>query len=72
MSTGEVELRPDDVVGLTVSIAKRICDRARPAEVYVSEAVKLHLIGSGIAVSDRGVQSLKGVPDEWRLFAVKS
>jgi len=36
--------------------------------VFVSEAVKLHLIGSGIALSDQGVRILKGVPDEWRLF----
>src|SRR5262249_53361359 len=57
--TGEVEVRPNDVVGLAVNIAKRICDLAGPGEVLVSEAVKLHLIGSGIASSDRGVQSLK-------------
>ena len=67
---GEVEVRPDDIVGLTVSIAKRICDLAGPAEVFVSEAVKLHLVGSGIALSDRGVHVLKGVPGEWRLCAV--
>lgn len=69
--TGEVELRPDDVVGLTVSIAKRVCDLAGPREVFVSEVVKLQLVGSGIACSDRGVHVLKGVPDEWRLFAVQ-
>jgi class 3 adenylate cyclase len=69
--TGEVETRPDDVVGLTVSIAKRICDLAGPAEVFVSEAVKLHLVGSDIASSERGVHLLKGVPDEWRLFAIE-
>jgi class 3 adenylate cyclase len=68
---GEIEVRPGDVIGLTVSIAKRICDLAGPAEVVVSEAVKLHLVGSGIALSDRGVHVLKGVPDEWRLFAVE-
>ena len=68
--TGEVEVRPDDVVGLTVSIAKRICDLAGPAEVFVSETVKGQLFGSGIALSDKGTHTLKGVPDDWRLFAV--
>ena len=68
--TGEIEVRLDDVVGLTVSISKRICDLAGPGEVFVSEAVKLHLAGSGIALSDQGVCVLKGVPDEWRLFGV--
>jgi hypothetical protein len=24
--------------------------------------------GSGLAFADRGIQKLKGVPDEWRLF----
>jgi class 3 adenylate cyclase len=67
---GEVEVRPDDVVGLAVTIAKRICDLAGPGEVLVSEAVKLHLVGSDIEVAERGTHVLKGVPDEWRLFAV--
>lgn len=70
--TGEVEVRPDDVVGLAVSIAKRICDLAGPGEVFVSETVKGHLVGSGIALSDRGSHVLKGVPEEWRLFAVET
>lgn len=69
--TGEVEVRPDDVVGLVVTIAKRICDLAGPGEVLVSENVKGHLFGSDIGLSDRGTHVLKGVPDEWRLFAVK-
>lgn len=67
---GEVEVRPDDVVGLAVTISKRICDLAGPGEVLVSEAVKLHLVGSDLAVSEHGTHVLKGVPDEWRLFAV--
>jgi class 3 adenylate cyclase len=69
---GEIEVRPDDVVGLAVSIAKRICDLAGAGEVFVSEAVKIHLVGSGFAYSERGTRTLKGVPDEWRLFAVGS
>jgi class 3 adenylate cyclase len=68
---GEVEVRPDDVVGLTVSITKRICDLAGPAEVFVSEAVKALLVGSGITTSDQGTYVLKGVPDEWRLYAIE-
>ena len=68
---GEVEVRPDDVVGLTVSIAKRICDLAGPADVFVSEAVKALLVGSRITTSDQGTHVLKGVPDEWRLYAIE-
>jgi class 3 adenylate cyclase len=70
--TGDVEVRPDDAVGLAVSIAKRICDLAGPAEVLVSETVKGLIVGSGLDVSEQGTHVLKGVPDTWRLFAVKS
>ena len=66
---GEVEVRPDDVVGLAVTISKRICDLGGPGEVLVSEAVKLHLVGSDMAVTEYGTHVLKGVPGEWRLFA---
>lgn len=67
---GEVEVRPDDVVGLAVSIAKRICDLAGPGQVLVSEVVNGLLVGSDIAMSEQGTYGLKGVPSEWRLFAV--
>ena len=67
---GEVEVRPNDVVGLVVTISKRICDLSGPGQVLVSEAVKLHLVGSGIAASEHGTYVLKRVPEEWRLFAV--
>jgi class 3 adenylate cyclase len=69
--TGEVEFRQDDVVGLAVSIAKRICDLAGPGTVFVSETVKGHLVGSGIGLSEQGTHVLKGVPETWRLFAVE-
>ena len=66
--SGDVEIRADDVIGLAVTIAKRICDLAQPGQVLVSETVKGQLIGSAIATDDRGTYVLKGVPDEWRLF----
>ncbi len=69
--TGEVEMRPDDVLGLAVTIAKRICDLAGPGQVFVSEVVNLHLVGSDITTSEQGIYELKGVPNEWRLFAVE-
>jgi class 3 adenylate cyclase len=54
---GEVDVRLDDVVGLAVTISKRICDLAAPGEVLVSEAVKLHLMGSDIPVSEHALMS---------------
>ena len=69
---GEVEVRVDDVVGLTVSIAKRICDLAGPTEVIISEAAKTLLVGSDIPLTEQGMHALKGVPGEWQLFSVET
>jgi class 3 adenylate cyclase len=66
--SGDVEIRADDVVGLAVTIAKRICDLGQQGQVFVSETVKGQLIGSAITTVERGTYALKGVPDEWRLF----
>jgi class 3 adenylate cyclase/pimeloyl-ACP methyl ester carboxylesterase len=67
--TGEVEVRGDDIAGLAVSIAKRICDLAESGQVLVSETVRSLLVGSGIEFQDRGEHKLKGVPGTWRLYA---
>jgi class 3 adenylate cyclase len=43
-----------------------------PGEVLVSSTVKDLVVGSGLQFEDRGTHILKGIPDEWRLFAVVS
>jgi class 3 adenylate cyclase/pimeloyl-ACP methyl ester carboxylesterase len=68
--TGEVDVRRDDVVGLPVSIAKRICDQADSEEVFVSRAVTDLAAASGFVFSERGEHDLKGVPGTWTLYAV--
>jgi class 3 adenylate cyclase len=68
--TGEIELVHDDVRGLAVHIGARIMSRAGPGEVLVSATVKDLVFGSGLEFEDRGTHVLKGVPGEWRLFAV--
>ena len=40
--------------------------------MLVSSTVKDLVAGSGLAFEDRGTRKLKGVPDEWRLFAVRA
>jgi class 3 adenylate cyclase len=69
--TGEVEMLPDDVAGLAVNIAKRVCDLAGACEVLVSESVRTVIAGSTVTFEDRGEYELKGVPGTWRLYAVK-
>ncbi len=67
--TGEIELADDDVQGIAVHIGARIAALAGPGEVLVSSTVKDLVAGSGLVFDDRGPQSLKGVPEEWRIFA---
>jgi class 3 adenylate cyclase len=70
--TGEVDVRRDDVVGLPVSIAKRICDQAGSEEVLVSRAVTDLAAASEFVFSERGEHDLKGVPGTWMLYAVNA
>jgi class 3 adenylate cyclase/alpha-beta hydrolase superfamily lysophospholipase len=70
LHTGEVEVMGDDVGGLAVHICARVCSSAQPGEVLVSGTVRDLVVGSGIEFADRGEHQLKGVPGEWRLFAV--
>lgn len=72
LHTGEIEVRGDDIAGLAVTIGKRVCDTAGPAQVIVSETVRGVLAGSGITLVDIGNHILKGVPGEWRLFTVEN
>jgi len=70
LHTGECEVRGDDLSGLSVHIAARVSTVAEPGEVLVSSTVKDLVAGSGITFADRGNHSLRGVPDEWKLYAV--
>jgi pimeloyl-ACP methyl ester carboxylesterase/class 3 adenylate cyclase len=71
LHTGEVEMRGTDITGLGVVIARRICDLASDGELLASRTVKDLVTGSGIGFADRGAHALKGVPDEWQLYAVE-
>jgi class 3 adenylate cyclase len=70
LHTGECDLIGDDLGGLAVHIAARVGGIAGPGDVLVSGTVKDLIIGSGIDLVERGTHELKGVPGDWRLFAV--
>lgn len=70
--TGEIELVDGDVLGIAVDIGARISALADAGEVLVSSTVKDLVVGSGIEFEDRGSHVLKGVPDQWRVFAAKA
>jgi class 3 adenylate cyclase len=70
LHTGECEHLDGKVAGIAVSIGARVAARATAGEVLVSQTVKDLVAGSGIAFAERGSAELKGVPGEWRLYAV--
>ncbi len=73
LHTGELEIMDgDDLGGLAVHIASRVMGHAGANEVLVSGTVKDLVVGSGIDFEDRGERELRGVPGEWRLYAVSS
>jgi len=68
--TGECEVADGKVAGVAVHVGARIATLAGPGEVLVSSTVKDLVAGSGLEFEDRGAHELRGVPGEWRLFAV--
>jgi class 3 adenylate cyclase len=52
-------------------IGARVASLAGPDEVLVSSIVKDLVAGAGLKFGQRGDHNLKGVPREWRLFAVQ-
>jgi class 3 adenylate cyclase len=71
LHTGELDARGNELSGIAVHIAQRVEASAAPGEVLVSRTVVDLVAGSGIEFEDRGEHELKGVPGNWRLFAVK-
>src|SRR5439155_3382800 len=71
LHTGECELMENKVGGIAVHIGARVAKEARPGEVLVSSTVKDLVAGAGLHFRERGVAQLKGVPDEWRLYALE-
>jgi class 3 adenylate cyclase len=72
LHTGECEVLGDDVGGIAVHIGARIVALAQPGQVLLSSTVKDLVAGSGIAFAHRGSHQLKGIPGEWRLYAVET
>jgi class 3 adenylate cyclase len=70
LHTGECEVIGPKLGGIAVHIGARVAAQARAGEVLVSSTVKDLVAGSGLRFLDRGVHALKGVPEDWHLFAV--
>ncbi len=70
LHTGEIDLRGDDVSGISVHIGQRVCAHAGAGEVLVSRTVADLIAGADIDLHDHGEHDLKGVPGTWRLYRV--
>lgn len=65
---GDVDMRGDDVSGLTVNIAARIMNHAEGGETLVSDSVRHATLGSGLGFDDTGAVQLKGIPEPITLY----
>jgi class 3 adenylate cyclase len=70
LHTGECERTDGKLAGLAVHIGARVAAVAMPGDVLVSSTVRDLVAGSDIEFAERGSSALKGVPGEWRLYAV--
>jgi pimeloyl-ACP methyl ester carboxylesterase len=70
LHTGECETVDGKIGGIAVHIGARVAKEAGPGEVLVSSTVRDLVAGSGLVFEESGVAELKGVPGEWRLYAL--
>jgi len=69
LHTGEIELKGDDVGGIAVHTTSRIMNLAEPGRVLVSSTVRDLVAGSNLRFEDVGAQTVKGLPEQVRLFS---
>ena len=70
LHVGEIEMQGDDIAGLAVHVAARVMSQADGGEVLVSRTVRDLTAGSGLQFTDRGTHTLKGIPEDWQLYAL--
>jgi pimeloyl-ACP methyl ester carboxylesterase len=71
LHTGECEIIDGKLGGLAVHLAARVAACAEASEVLVSRTINDLVAGSGIQLTDRGVHTLKGIPDSWQLYSAE-
>jgi class 3 adenylate cyclase len=68
--TGEMEVIGEKMGGLAVHIGARVAAQAGPGDLLATSTVRDLVAGSGIEFEDRGLFTMKGIPQPYRLFAV--
>jgi adenylate cyclase len=70
LNAGEPIQEEGDLFGGSVQLAARVCDRAEPGQVLVSNVVRELCTGKLFQFADQGEATLKGFPESVRLFTV--
>jgi class 3 adenylate cyclase len=70
LNVGQVERIGKGFGGIAVHAGARVMSKATAGEVLVSGVLRDLVPGSGFAFADRGVQELRGIPGDVRLYAV--
>ncbi|MDP9321232.1 MAG: adenylate/guanylate cyclase domain-containing protein [Chloroflexota bacterium] len=70
--TGECEMIAGKTGGIAVIIGSRVREQAAPGQVVSTSTVKDLVSGSGLHFEPLGARKLKGVPDEWQIYATSA
>ena len=71
INAGEPVIEDGDLFGTAVQVASRICTRAEPRQILVSDVVRQLVAGKGFLFADRGESELRGFEDPVRLYEVR-
>jgi class 3 adenylate cyclase len=71
VNAGEPVSEDDDLHGLVISTAARICDQGLGGEILVSNVVRELAVGKGFSFVDRGRANLKGIGEPVHLYRVE-
>jgi class 3 adenylate cyclase len=72
LNAGEPIPQGKDLYGTSVQLARRLCDRAEPGQVVVSDVVRQLVAGKGFVFENLGAETLKGFNEPVTLFRVRS
>jgi len=70
LNAGEPIVENNDLFGLTVQLASRVCAQADKNQIFVSSVVKELAAGKNYTFKDLGLFDLKGIDDSQHLFEV--
>jgi len=71
LHTGEIERRGEDIGGIGVHIAARVCSLAGAGEIFTTRTSRDLALGSQLVFEERGTHTLKGVREQSEVFLVQ-